>query len=119
MGGIIMWSGAVSNIPGGWALCDGTKGTPDLRDKFVIGAGNAYAEGATGGAPTHLLTAAEMPSHTHKTFTQSVSAALTPGPNGTFVYNPGTGADSGSAGSGGAHNNMPPYYALAFIQRIV
>ena len=39
-GGIIMWSGKVSDIPQGWALCDGTKGTPDLRSRFIIGADN-------------------------------------------------------------------------------
>jgi len=37
-GGIIMWSGTIATIPTGWALCDGTSGTPDLRDKFVVGA---------------------------------------------------------------------------------
>jgi len=49
-GGIIMWSGSVASIPEGWALCDGTNGTPDLRDRFVVGAGSGYAVGATGGS---------------------------------------------------------------------
>lgn len=48
-GAIIMWSGSVATIPDGFSLCDGTNGTPDLRNRFVIGAGNTYAVGATGG----------------------------------------------------------------------
>ena len=52
-GAIIMWSGAVSAVPAGWALCDGTNGTPDLRDRMVVAAGGAYAVGANGGAATH------------------------------------------------------------------
>ena len=52
VGGIILWSGAVASIPGGWALCNGSNGTPDLRDRFVVGAGSTYAVAATGGATT-------------------------------------------------------------------
>lgn len=48
-GGIIMWSGSIASIPADWALCDGTNGTPDLRDKFVVGAGSAYNVGDAGG----------------------------------------------------------------------
>lgn len=51
-GGIIIWSGASAAIPTGWLLCNGTSGTPDLRDRFVVGAGSSYAVGATGGANT-------------------------------------------------------------------
>ena len=47
---ISMWSGALNAIPSGWALCNGENGTPDLRDKFVVGAGGNYGVGATGGA---------------------------------------------------------------------
>ena len=50
VGGIIMWSGTIAAIPTGWALCNGSNGTPDLRDRFVIGAGSTYAVGATGGS---------------------------------------------------------------------
>lgn len=45
-GGIIMWSGAVNQIPDGWALCNGTNGTPDLRDRFIVGAGSGYIVGS-------------------------------------------------------------------------
>ena len=68
-----MWSGAIATIPTGWALCDGQNGTPDLRERFIVGAGgnNASVAGIgytvtnTGGEVTHTLTIAEMPSHSH------------------------------------------------------
>jgi len=48
-GGIIMWSGSIGSIPAGYYLCDGNNGTPDLRDRFVVGSGTSYAVGNTGG----------------------------------------------------------------------
>jgi hypothetical protein len=48
-GGIIMWSGSIGSVPSGYYLCDGTNGTPDLRDRFVVGSGSTYAVGNTGG----------------------------------------------------------------------
>ena len=116
VGAIVIWSGSVDNIPAYWHLCDGTNGTIDLRDKFVLGAGNGYSVGATGGEATHTLTIGEMPSHSH-----SISYGRHGGTGQT------TSADfSGSnftettstVGGGAAHNNMPPYYALCYIQRI-
>lgn len=84
LGAIMIWSDISSNVPDGWHICDGgTYGglaSPDLRDRFVIGAGGAYAVGATGGPATyngtitptgivtigdHQLTTAELPSHNH------------------------------------------------------
>lgn len=59
-GGIIMWSGSVASIPSGWLLCNGSSGTPDLRDRFVVGAGSTYAVGATGGTADAVVVA-----HTH------------------------------------------------------
>lgn len=64
-GGIIMWSGSVASVPAGWFLCNGANGTPDLRNRFVVGAGGAYAVGATGGATSVTLTEAQLPAHTH------------------------------------------------------
>jgi hypothetical protein len=63
VGGIIMWSGSIASIPAGWALCDGSSGTPDLRDRFVIGAGSTYAVGASGGSTT--IEASNLPKHAH------------------------------------------------------
>lgn len=74
VGAIIMWSGNNSAIPGGWHLCDGTNGTPNLTDRFIIGAGNTYTTGSTGGSNTHnhggttgahTLTSGEIPAHNH------------------------------------------------------
>ena len=59
-GGIILWSGAANAIPTGWYLCDGQNSTPDLRNRFVVGAGDAYAVDATGGSADATLV-----SHTH------------------------------------------------------
>jgi len=64
-GGIIMWSGLISAIPTGWALCDGNNTTPDLRDRFIVGAGSTYSRNDTGGANSVTLTENEMPSHDH------------------------------------------------------
>jgi microcystin-dependent protein len=64
-GVITLWSGSIASIPTGWSLCNGTSGTPDLRDRFVVGAGSSYAVNATGGANTVTLDASMIPSHTH------------------------------------------------------
>lgn len=64
-GVILLWSGSIATIPGGWALCNGSNGTPDLRDRFVVGAGSTYSVGDTGGANTVTLDATQIPSHTH------------------------------------------------------
>ncbi len=67
-GMIMMWFGSLGSIPAGWTLCDGTVGTPDLRDKFVIGAGSTHVPGATPGAASHdhgVLSAANAGGHAH------------------------------------------------------
>ncbi|MCK5846428.1 MAG: hypothetical protein KAG84_03245 [Bacteroidales bacterium] len=65
VGSIVMWSGSTSNIPSGWTLCDGANGTPNLVDRFVVGAGGSYAVNNTGGAASIALSVDEMPSHGH------------------------------------------------------
>jgi hypothetical protein len=67
---ISMWSGSIASIPSGWALCDGTNSTPDLRDRFVVGAGSAYAVDATGGSADAVLV-----SHDHPTTSVSSSTS--------------------------------------------
>jgi len=74
-GGIIMWSGSIASIPSGWLLCNGTSGTPDLRDRFVVGAGTTYAVGATGGVAATTLIEANLPSHTHSISASGTTAA--------------------------------------------
>ncbi len=72
---IVMWSGASNAIPTGWYLCNGSNGTPDLRNRFVIGAGSGgnYSPGDTGGESTKLLGTANLPSHTHQRGTLAVT----------------------------------------------
>jgi hypothetical protein len=79
-GMIMIWSGSVATIPTGWVLCNGSNSTPDLRDKFVIGAGNSYAVNGTGGSKdaivvshTHTLSAttSSAGSHSHLTGTST------------------------------------------------
>jgi microcystin-dependent protein len=72
-GVILLWSGSIVSIPSGWALCNGTSGTPDLRDRFVVGAGTTYAVAATGGVNTVTLDQTQIPSHTHTTNTVSTA----------------------------------------------
>ena len=62
---ISLWSGSVATIPSGWALCNGSNGTPDLRNRFVVGAGDTYSVGGTGGSTTQSLTTGNIPAHTH------------------------------------------------------
>jgi len=69
IGGVIMWSGSIGSIPSGWALCNGgtVNGhtTPNLLNRFVLGAGSSYSVGSTGGETSHTLTINEMPTHSH------------------------------------------------------
>jgi hypothetical protein len=66
---ITMWSGSIATIPAGWLLCNGTSGTPDLRDRFIVGAGSTYAVAATGGSANAIVV-----SHTHTGTTGNQSA---------------------------------------------
>ena len=115
VGGIIMWSGA--SVPPGWALCDGTLSTPDLRDRFIVGAGSggSYTIGDTGGYDSVTLTVDQIPAHTHTAYTEGTGTP--PGGVATSSGN-GSSADTGSTGGGQSHENRPPYYALAFIMKI-
>ena len=64
-GVITMWSGSILSIPTGWVLCDGTNATPDLRNRFIVGAGDDYSVADNGGEAHSTLTTAELPGHTH------------------------------------------------------
>ena len=182
-GGIIIWSGSAAAIPTGWLLCNGTSGTPNLMDRFIVGAGSTYAVGATGGAATVTLALADLPAHTHTVsgtsggqsadhshggytdtpsltgtiYGVSESFAASGQADGVFAkgaaYNVGGtpqntdvsngsrfsinvshshnvatygasnghthtfSATSSSIGSGAAHENRPPYYALCYIMK--
>ena len=99
-GGIIMWSGSIASIPATWALCDGTNGTPNLKSRFVIGAGDtAYPVDGTGGDT----------SHAHSLFSPTPPPDVFPSTGAGFLqYAPSTDTVS----------HIPPYYALAYIMKL-
>ena len=89
-GMIMLWSGAIVSIPAGWLLCDGTSGTPNLRDRFVVGAGSTYAVAGTGGSTT--IAEANLPSHAHAAGTLT-GGAHTHALNAKFANFTGEGAN--------------------------
>lgn len=130
VGMITMWSGSTSNIPTGWALCDGQNGTPNLLNRFIVGAGDTYTVGATGGSDTVTLTVDEMPTHNHdfysysgsgsgiaRDYLQASGGGIVEQVSGQITRSTSTNmiADKGSSN---AHENRPPYYALCYIMKI-
>ena len=134
-GGIFLWSGSIGSIPAGYVLCNGSNGTPDLRDRFVVGAGSTYAVDATGGSANAIVV-----SHTHT----ATSTVTDPGHFHTFTTSGGEGAEGNikaggalvatgntsnvttgvtvattvaTAGTSGTNANLPPYYALCYIMK--
>ncbi|MDI6756685.1 MAG: tail fiber protein [Endomicrobiia bacterium] len=165
VGTILMWGGTQASIPGGWLLCDGsaisrttyarlfaaistvhgvgdgvtTFQLPNLRDRFIVGAGSSYTVGNTGGANTVTLSLSEIPSHNHTgttgtdgahthSYERATITTVKDGSGVWTVYNTwvtGTTSNAGShghtinaQGSGGAHENRPPYFALCYIIKI-
>jgi len=92
-GAILAWSGSIATIPAGFVICDGTNSTPDLRDRFIVGAGTTYAVDATGGANTVTLATTEIPGHTH-------TVSGTTASDGAHTHNV-----SGNTSNTGAHTH--------------
>ena len=132
-GMIIAWSGSVANIPSGFVLCDGNNNTPDLRDRFIIGAGNSYAVDATGGSkdatlPTHFHHAFKLGNSSESRFNSTLTASNyaasgTGAGNLNEAYNivsKSSEADVGKTsdeGSSATNANLPPYHALCYIMK--
>lgn len=133
-GVIVMWSGTVNQIPSGWALCNGTNGTPDLRNRFIVGAGGSYSPGNTGGIDTNNITHTHLiPGHNHSySGTTGQTTAVKQVDNGgdahdgvtdyhTHTYS-GTTSFDGDKSTGNSTlillENRPPYYALAYIMKL-
>jgi hypothetical protein len=109
-GMIILWSGSIATIPSGWALCNGSNGTPDLRNNFIVGAGTTYAVGTTGGALTHRHNV-----NGSVVFNLSAGVVLKQlAPTGN--YNPSGTSTLQTASE--YTNGLPPYYALAYIMKL-
>jgi hypothetical protein len=131
-GMISLWYGSIGSVPVGWYLCDGTNGTPDLRDRFVVGAGTTYSVGVTGGSAnavlvshTHTATVTD-PGHIHQ---QKGNGNLVPGggsqiPLGAILSasytasaTTGITVANTTEGVSGTNANLPPYYALAYVMK--
>jgi hypothetical protein len=130
---IAIWSGSLGSIPSGWVLCNGSNGTPDLRNSFILGAGSTYAVGTVGGSAdaivvshTHTATVTD-PGHLHSvqhgagtqgsTGTEVQNNAATNGYTQTSTATTGITVANSTTGVSGTNANMPPYYALAFIMK--
>jgi microcystin-dependent protein len=105
VGLITLWSGSIASIPSGWALCNGSSGTPDLRDRFVVGAGSAYAVAATGGFNTITLDTTQIPSHTHTGTTAATDLSHTHTGSGTTGGNNVDHSHTGSGTTSGFSND--------------
>jgi hypothetical protein len=105
---IALWSGSTASIPSGWVICDGNNSTPDLRDRFIVGAGSTYAVDATGGSNTVTLAESEMPGHTH---TISGNTSTTGAHTHTLSGNTGNSGNhthTGSTSNTGNHSHNVP-----------
>ena len=137
-GSIEIWSGTITSIPSGWALCDGVSGRPDLLDRFVRGVNTAVTDpGQTGGLNTVTLTLAQISSHSHSvtgggTHDHTIPKGNSSGSTGVRVgsgRNAGNGLDlgdesnpivtgggfSGFVGGNQSHTNIPPFFEVAYI----
>jgi hypothetical protein len=137
-GVIVMWSGSVASVPSGWFLCDGANSTPDLRNRFIVGAGSTYSVAGTGGSAdaivvshTHTATVTD-PSHAHgagitapgNIAHASISNSIMGSTSGieafkNYIQSNTTGitVSNSTTGSSGTNANLPPYYALAYIMK--
>ena len=140
-GFIGIWSGAANAIPSGWYLCDGNNGTPNLKDRFVIGAGSAYSVNATGGSKDAVVighdhdasatSTVNDPGHSHQS--RGYGNQDDGGPYHTGSNNSGVGNNAilgnntgitvatnlsiDTEGTSGTDKNLPPYYALCYIMK--
>ena len=135
-GVILMWSGSIASIPSGWLLCDGNNSTPDLRNRFIVGAGSTYSVAGTGGSAdaivvshTHTATVTD-PGHRH-TWGHGVEQddnasggsfneyTRVPGSDASVIQIATTGitVSNSTTGSSGTNANLPPYFALAYIMK--
>ena len=124
VGTIILWHGYASEVPSGWAVCNGDNGTPDMRGRFPVGAGNQYRPGETGGAASVALSVDEMPSHSHGyELRDDNNRDLAHGADRNDGVWHGdktvtTGSACGDGDSAQPHENRPPFKTIHFIMRV-
>ena len=146
-GVIMLWSGSAASIPDGWLLCNGVGGTPNLIDTFVIAAGGFYPPGAQGGTANAVVvshkhtatTTVTDPGHQHATSWGESYQLGQYGDTGSaghigsgqtdfnnydyLTSNVPTGVTVtttlDTAGVSGENMNLPPYYALCYIMRVI
>lgn len=147
IGGICMYDGLIADLPANFKVCDGTSGTPDLRNRFIVGSGSTYALGATGGSAnavvvshTHSITdtghnhGVSDPGHAHSgipdrranadrgssssDFSLDDVGATSGATTGITINSATTGISVQSSGVSGTNANLPPYYALVYIKRV-
>jgi hypothetical protein len=135
IGSVKLHFGAIGTIPAGWQVMDGTNGTPDWRNRFIVGAGGLYAPGATGGSADAIIVShshsVNDPGHGHGLSAFTVNAGGGPLANNLYTRDPkwgglqttptsveATGVSINSTGSSGANANLPPYYAAFWIMRM-
>jgi len=113
LGMILLWSGALVDIPPGFALCDGSNGTPDLRDRFVPGAGATYNPGDTGGADSHVH---DFTSDSHKHTIETLSDVA--GDSLAYrLFDDETGYAQ-AVGTTDSKDGRPKYYALYYVMYV-
>ena len=144
-GMILMYTG--STAPSGWALCNGSNGTPDLRDRFIVGTGSTYSSGNTGGSKDAVIVShnhsvsdsghnhsVSDSGHNHsipagtsrssggggadRANTNGTTISTNSATTGISINNATTGVSINNAGESGTNKNLPPYYALAFIMKL-
>jgi hypothetical protein len=137
-GMILLWSGSIGSIPAGFLLCDGNNSTPDLRNRFIVGAGSTYSVNQTGGSAdaivvSHTHTATSVvtdPQHSHTSpagqfagtsagFGVGYSNTINASANATNTSSTGitVATTNATAGTSGTNANLPPYFALCYIMK--
>lgn len=138
-GQIIMWAGALSNIPSGWVICDGNNGTPNLMGDFLKGHPDSTSSGSIGGASSTTMSLSQMPSHFHNLSTTTdgghahawdLRVDVQEGTDGNAFdagASPGTPTSAagahqhtfsfGQSGGDGSATNLPSYYEIAYIMK--
>ncbi len=107
-----------SEIYTNWHICDGTDGTLDLRGRFILGSSSSHAVGSIGGSETHSQTLDELVVHHHDGLSGPIAGPVAGGGAEWFGFNGSPTTSTGNTGGGSPFSIMPPYYTLAYIERI-